>query len=50
MQSRIAAQNWSFVYDPLATRRPLKERVLDWFEGVSGIRIGEYRNYDLIKG
>lgn len=48
MQQRVKAQHWSFEYDPARVRQSPKERVLDWLEQKTGMRIGEYRNYELI--
>ena len=48
MARRINGQQWNFHYDPEKVQRPLKERVLDWFEDKTGLRIGEYKNYKLL--
>lgn len=48
MARRVAAENWEFRYDPSADRRSLRHRILDWIESVTGVRIGEYRNYELL--
>lgn len=48
MARRVAAEDWSFRYDPSVDRRSLRHRVLDWIEAATGIRIGEYRNYELL--
>ena len=45
MNHRIENLNWQFSYDPSRIRQPIKERALDWFESVTGMRPGEYRNY-----
>lgn len=49
MQERIRKVNWSFSFDPTRKRSPLKDRFLKWMEERTGIRIGEYKNYILIK-
>ena len=48
MSERIRAANWTFRYDPGRVRLPLKDAILEWIESKSGIRIGEYKNYELI--
>ncbi len=48
MSKRVAAENWSFEYDPKNIQQTLKERILDWVESKTGKRIGEYKNYELI--
>jgi hypothetical protein len=49
MQKRIAAKNWHF--DPDFERMPQKplRKFLHWIEHHTGWRIGEYKNYQLIK-
>jgi glycosyltransferase involved in cell wall biosynthesis len=48
MSERMKRQNWTFTYHPERAQRPFRERMLEWFEGVTGWRIGEYRNYELL--
>ena len=48
MKQRINTQNWEYSYDPLKAGEPLKERVLNWYERATGIRVAEYKNYVLI--
>jgi hypothetical protein len=48
MEKRIKSADWTFEYDPSRVRLPLKDRVLEWIEAKTGVRIGEYRNYELI--
>jgi len=48
MKERVVAQNWNFDHDPARARIRLKDRVLDGIENLSGWRIGEYKNYELI--
>jgi len=48
MQQRVLSQHWTFEYDPAKVRLSVRERILDWIEQKTGVRIGEYRNYKLI--
>lgn len=48
MRERIKKQHWAFSYDAARDKGRIKDRVLDWFESKTGIRIGEYRNYHLL--
>lgn len=45
MLPRIQQQNWRFESDPAQMRWPLKDRLSNWIERLSGWRPGEYRNY-----
>ena len=49
MKERINAQNWKFDFDPSRKNFTLKTWFLYYFEKITGIRIGEYKNYKLIK-
>ena len=49
MQPRIAAANWQFSFDPTQRKLPLKERFSRTIEKLLGIRLGEYKNYTLLK-
>lgn len=49
MQKRIKSENWNFEYDEAKVREPLKDKLLEWIEAKTSVRIGEYRNYELIK-
>jgi len=49
MRERINAQNWKFDFDPSRKNFTLKTWFLYYFEKITGIRIGEYKNYKLIK-
>jgi hypothetical protein len=50
MAARIAAEDWPFEPRPRRIRPGhLREDLLDLFEGVTGIRIGEYRNFELVR-
>ncbi len=48
MRERIASQDWTFEYDPRRARIGAAHRVLDWIEARTGLRLGEYRNYELV--
>jgi hypothetical protein len=48
MASRVEGQNWRFEYDPSLVKIPLKDRLLDGVEDLTGVRIGEYKNYELL--
>ncbi|MCB0429195.1 MAG: glycosyltransferase family 2 protein [Flavobacteriales bacterium] len=49
MEDRIRRMNWSFAFDPSSRKLSLKTRVLGWIERITGWRVGEYRNYKLIR-
>ncbi|MBI2619749.1 MAG: glycosyltransferase family 2 protein [Ignavibacteriales bacterium] len=48
MKQRVEKEDWNFTYDPARAQQPAGEKLLDWIEGKSGIRLGEYRNYTLL--
>ncbi len=48
IRERIERMNWAFGFDPSEHRVGMKERVSRWVERVSGLRVGEYRNYELL--
>ncbi|HBZ67865.1 MAG TPA: glycosyl transferase [Bacteroidales bacterium] len=48
MRPRVETQNWKFDFDPTHKNFGLKSWLLWRFEKLTGIRIGEYRNYRLI--
>jgi len=48
MRGRVDSQDWAFAYGPRRARITLPHRILDWVEGRTGARLGEYRNYRLI--
>jgi glycosyltransferase involved in cell wall biosynthesis len=48
MQERIKSADSKFTYDPSKVKAPLKDTLLEWIESKTGIRIGEYKNYELI--
>ena len=49
MQKRIEKMNWKFSFDPTQKRLSLKDSFLQKIEKWSGWRIGEYRNYEILK-
>ncbi|GIV44260.1 MAG: hypothetical protein KatS3mg035_1383 [Bacteroidia bacterium] len=48
MQKRIIEKNWKFEMDLSKDNRDWKTRILDNFEKLTGIRLFEYKNYQLI--
>ncbi|MDI1233073.1 MAG: glycosyltransferase family 2 protein [bacterium] len=48
MKARIAAQNWNFRFDTSKKNMPFKKKLLYKIEKLTGIRIGEYKNYKLL--
>ena len=48
MKERLQKENWNFQYDPSRVNEPMNVRFLDWIESRIGVRIGEYRNYELL--
>lgn len=49
MKDRIEKANWSFDFDPTKKNFGLKARILHKIEDLIGWRIGEYKNYTIIK-
>jgi len=49
MQPRINRMNWNFTFDPTQRKLKPKERISRLFENWTGYRIGEYKNYHLLK-
>ena len=49
MTARVAAQNWIFHPDPSRKNHSIKTSVLRFIEKKTGRRIGEYRNYKLVR-
>ena len=49
MLERITKKNWTFSFDPTKKRLTLKNKVLSLIEKMTGIRIGEYKDYRLIR-
>ena len=48
MRPRIEAQNWRFDHDLARNRYRLKDRLKQVLERLTGYRLGEYRNYELL--
>jgi hypothetical protein len=48
MLPRIEQESWLFDFDIQQKRLSTKNRFKMWFEKLTGRRIGEYRNYQLI--
>ncbi len=50
MIDRVKNQDWEFEYDPSNNRihTPLKHRILNKLEDLTGYRVGEYKNFKLI--
>lgn len=49
MQKRIAAKNWNFDFDPTQKKFNFKAKVLNTLEKWTNYRLGEYKNYTLIR-
>ncbi len=49
MKNRIAAINWEFAVDPTIKKMKLKHQLAGYIENLTGWRIGEYKNYRIIK-
>jgi glycosyltransferase involved in cell wall biosynthesis len=49
MQEKVNAQDWKFVFDPKKSVWRTKDRIMQPIEDFIGFRIGEYKNYKLIK-
>jgi len=49
MHTKIKEQNWSYTYNPRKAVWKLKDRILQPIEDALGFKIGEYKNYKLIK-
>ncbi len=49
MLKRVENMNWKFPYDPNKTRMSVKEKLSQWIEGKTGLRIAEYKNYVITK-
>ncbi len=48
MKKRIEAMNWEFEFDTKIKNYSLKNAILTRIEKMTGIRIGEYKNYKLL--
>lgn len=49
MRRRIESINWQFDFDPTKKNFGFKAKLLNWIEKHTGWRVGEYRNYKLLK-
>lgn len=49
MLQRINKQNWHFKYDKSKIKMSFKNKLLFFIEKLSGWRVGEYKNYNLLK-
>jgi hypothetical protein len=49
MKERISKKNWSFEHDISRKNFTLTGRVLHWIENITGKRLFDYRNYNIIK-
>lgn len=49
MQNRISRKNWTFEHDISRKNFSLKGRMLHWIEKLTGKRLFDYRNYNIIK-
>ena len=49
MRQRIETKNWAFDFDPSKKVFSLKARILYWFEKKTGWKIGEYKNFRIIR-
>jgi hypothetical protein len=48
MKERIDRKNWHFNFDPSKKKMGMKNKLLYLIEKISGVRIGEYKNYKII--
>jgi glycosyltransferase involved in cell wall biosynthesis len=49
MQARLERMNWQFDFDIREKKLSLKNRFRTWVEELTGWRIGEYRNFKLLR-
>ena len=49
MHYRISNKNWKFDFDPTKKRFSMKSRILYWIEKNLGWKIGEYKNYRIVR-
>jgi hypothetical protein len=50
MRDWVAREDWAFTPHPRRLRAGhLREDLLDLFEAATGVRVGEYRNYELVR-
>jgi hypothetical protein len=49
MREKVAQQDWEFTFDSKKSRFTPKGKILHIIENNTGLRIGEYKNYRIIK-
>jgi hypothetical protein len=49
MKTRISSFDQPFSFDPKKAKWRTKDRIMQPIEDLLGIRVGEYRNYKLLK-
>lgn len=49
MKKRIDNVNWKFTFDPSIKKMKFRHRVAQTIENITGYRIGEYKNYQVVK-
>ncbi len=49
MQKRIDNVNWKFSFDPSKKKMKFRHRLAHTIESITGYRIGEYKNYRIVK-
>jgi len=49
MKNRVDNISWKFAINPLAKNFGMKAKILYWIEKKCGWRVGEYKNYKLVK-
>lgn len=50
MENRISSKNWKFDFDISYKKYSFKEKIKIFIEKLTGYRIGEYKNYKIIRG
>ncbi len=50
MQNRILQKNWHFVPNMKSKKVSIRKKILYFIESLTGYRLGEYKNYQLIHG
>jgi hypothetical protein len=48
MERKVREEDWHFAYDDRKVKQSFKDRILDSIERLTGYRVAEYRNYELI--
>ncbi|TAH22967.1 MAG: glycosyltransferase family 2 protein [Cytophagales bacterium] len=49
MEARIKQMNWDFKFDISKKQFILRYKIMHWIESLTGWRIGEYKNYHLLR-